>query len=193
MIGDFGLAAKFKNEKGLIPLKDFCGTLNYIAPEILSQVYYNGAAVDVFSCGVILFMMMAGNPPFNAANPYKDPFYCMIATKDYSSFWEVFGKQLGKTFSADFQDLVNSMLAMAPSERPTIQKIKEHPWFNGPVLNSEEMKEALSGLKEKVDVIRLQNRKKEKEKAAQAKAMLKKMQEGKFSAPLAFAGVHVKK
>ncbi len=192
-IADFGLAAKFKNEKGLIPLKDLCGTQNYIAPEMLAKSLYNGAAIDVFSCGVVLFILMAGHPPFYAANPYKDPFYCMIANQHYIAFWEAFETQLGKTFSPEFKDLVQSMLSMAPSERPTIKMIKEHPWFNGAVLSSEEMKEALGGLKEKVDEIRFQERQKEKEKAAKAKALAKKMQEEKFNVPLAFTGVRIKK
>ena len=71
--------------------------------------------------------------------------------------------------------------------------MKEHPWFNGPILNAEDMKEAMSGLKEKVDFIREETRQKEKAKCAKAKEMLKKMKEANMCAPFAFTGIHFKK
>ena len=184
-IGDFGYAKK------LIDMKGRCGTPTYMAPEIWSEDSYNGAAADIFSCGVILFVLMTGYPPFSIAQRSQDVLYDLIATRD-ENFWGNF-EDLAETFSDELKDLVCDMLAFNPNRRPPIQKIKEHPWFEGPVFNSEGIKEALSGLKEKVDAIRLENRQKEKEKTARAKALLKKMQEANIIAPFAFAGIHFKK
>jgi len=188
-IGDFGLASKIRDERGEILLRGKRGTPEYMAPEAWSQGEFNGAGVDIFACGVILFKLLTAFSPFYYANIEKDPLYYRISKKDYESFWEVIEESVDQAFSVEFKDLVNSMLAFEPKERPTIHQIKEHPWFKGSVVKSEDMKETFGRLKEKVYKIRVENRLSEKEEAAEAK----KMQEGKACAPFAFTGIHVKK
>ena len=61
-IADFGLSNLMKDGK---MLKTFCGSLNYAAPEIIGKRYYEGTSVDVWSCGVILYTMLAGSLPFD--------------------------------------------------------------------------------------------------------------------------------
>ncbi|KAL4297648.1 hypothetical protein GQ457_12G023820 [Hibiscus cannabinus] len=61
-VSDFGLSALPQQGVGL--LHTTCGTPNYVAPEVLSNHGYDGAAADVWSCGVVLFFMMAGHLPF---------------------------------------------------------------------------------------------------------------------------------
>ncbi|XP_028801248.1 CBL-interacting protein kinase 24 isoform X2 [Neltuma alba] len=65
-VSDFGLSALTKQGAGL--LHTTCGTPNYVAPEVLSNLGYDGAAADVWSCGVILFVLMAGYLPFEEPN-----------------------------------------------------------------------------------------------------------------------------
>ena len=48
-------------------LQTECGTKSYMAPEIISHQAYSGAAVDIWSAGVVLFIMLCGNPPFDIA------------------------------------------------------------------------------------------------------------------------------
>ncbi|PPS04857.1 hypothetical protein GOBAR_AA15790 [Gossypium barbadense] len=61
-VSDFGLSALLQQGVGL--LHTTCGTPNYVAPEVLSNQGYDGAAADIWSCGVILFFIMAGYLPF---------------------------------------------------------------------------------------------------------------------------------
>ncbi|KAG4970811.1 hypothetical protein JHK85_037232 [Glycine max] len=65
-VSDFGLSALTK--QGVDLLHTTCGTPNYVAPEVLSNRGYDGAAADVWSCGVILYVLMAGYLPFEEAD-----------------------------------------------------------------------------------------------------------------------------
>ncbi|XP_016682734.2 CBL-interacting serine/threonine-protein kinase 24 isoform X9 [Gossypium hirsutum] len=62
-VSDFGLSALLQ-QQGVGLLHTTCGTPNYVAPEVLSYQGYDGAAADIWSCGVILFFIMAGYLPF---------------------------------------------------------------------------------------------------------------------------------
>jgi carbon catabolite-derepressing protein kinase len=59
---DFGLAAQFDG----LQYYDICGSPGYIAPEILQDMAYDGATVDVFSIGALLYLMVCGKEPFGA-------------------------------------------------------------------------------------------------------------------------------
>ena len=68
-IADFGFAAPLAGRDGSNTLKTVLGTFGYMAPEIFAKLPYNGAQVDLFSSAIILFIMVAGHPPFNRADP----------------------------------------------------------------------------------------------------------------------------
>lgn len=61
-IVDFGLSNLLKDGKFLVTS---CGSLNYASPEIVSGKVYEGTLVDVWSCGIVLFAMLAGYLPFD--------------------------------------------------------------------------------------------------------------------------------
>ena len=165
-IADFGLAVTFKDEKGVIPLDGRCGTKGYMAPEIyknkISQKGYNGAEVDIFSCGVTLFVMVCGFQPLKVADPLTDDNYLCFARKTYVDIWKEY-EQILKRYSAknglsdEFKDLINGIFAYQPEDRLTIEQIKAHAWYKGDVLEHEKMAEFFEELKDEVDEERFQN------------------------------------
>ena len=76
-IADFGFAAPLAGRDGSSLQRTILGTFGYMAPEIFIKDHnhyngYNGAQVDLFASAIILFIMVAGHPPFNRADPQKD-------------------------------------------------------------------------------------------------------------------------
>jgi serine/threonine protein kinase len=80
-LADFGFA-----ETESADIKQFRGTEGYMAPEILARVPYSGQAADIFAACVILFIMLAGRPPFVRAIP-TDPHYKPMALGSIQRFW----------------------------------------------------------------------------------------------------------
>ncbi|CAD6236705.1 unnamed protein product [Miscanthus lutarioriparius] len=99
-------------------LHTFCGTPAYVAPEVLGRRGYDGAKADVWSCGVILFVLMAGYLPFHDKNImamykkiYKGEFRC------------------ARWFSKDLTSLLTRILDTNPNTRITLPEIMELRWF----------------------------------------------------------------
>ncbi|KAJ6238920.1 kp78a-related [Anaeramoeba flamelloides] len=106
------------NEKKAF-LETACGSPHYVAPEILQGEKYNGAATDVWSCGVILFALLTGSLPFDQPT-YSKLIQSIINCRiNFQRF----------TLSELAKDLVLKMLTVDPKKRITISEIKEHPWF----------------------------------------------------------------
>ena len=126
-IADFGYSTLKVGNKNNNLLDSFLGTLSYAAPEILRKKPYNGEAIDIFSSGVILFVITTGKLPFLKA-VINDDDYRDLATKDFESFWNKKDIKIGKT-TDEFKSLISLMLSHDPMERPNISEILEHPWM----------------------------------------------------------------
>lgn len=110
-IADFGFSAHLDGQDGTGFLKSSLGTEGYMAPEINEKKIYLGSSVDIFSAGIILFIMFTGHPPFHKAID-SDPYYKLIITDRNSTFWEAHSRNKEKNFfSPDFINLMNSILA----------------------------------------------------------------------------------
>jgi len=153
-LADFGFATFLS--RGVLKTK--LGTEGYMAPEIRAK-NYNGVQVDLFAAGIILFVMYAGGPPFEKAVP-NDPYYKVLAAKQYNIFWGAHGKRKPAGFFTDsFKDLINKMLALKPDDRLNIEAIKNHEWYKGDILLLNDLHDDFVQRKKIIDT------KKEQEKA----------------------------
>lgn len=116
-ISDFGLS-NWMPKTGEALLVTPCGTANYVAPEVLKERGYNGCVADIWSCGVILFVMLAGYRPFEDKN--MNALFNKIERGEYS---------MDRSFTPLAQDLISKILVVEPSQRYTIAQILQHPWF----------------------------------------------------------------
>ncbi|XP_044504845.1 CBL-interacting serine/threonine-protein kinase 14-like [Mangifera indica] len=117
-ISDFGLSAVKDQVRADGLLHTLCGTPAYVAPEILAKKGYDGANVDIWSCGIILFVLNAGYLPFNDSNLmamykkiYKGVFRCP------------------KWTSPDLKRFLDRLLDTNPETRITIDEIIRDSWF----------------------------------------------------------------
>jgi len=127
-VTDFGLSKLFdKNEKAVFKTT-YVGTKGYQAPELLLNRAYTLKA-DIFSCGVILFILLTGYPPFEQAIATDTWFRCLAAGK-YERFWKKHSNPITDALSAGAKDLIQKCLCYQPAARATVDQILEHPWLN---------------------------------------------------------------
>lgn len=117
-VSDFGLSAVSDQMRQDGLFHTFCGTPAYVAPEVLARKGYDASKVDIWSCGVILFVLMAGYLPFHDQNImamykkiYKGEFRCP------------------RWFSPELARLLTRLLDTNPETRITIPEIMENRWF----------------------------------------------------------------
>jgi len=106
------------------------------------------ANVDIFSLGVILFICIAGFPPFQEAKK-TDWWFDKIMKRKFALFWKAHERT--HKFSDEAKDLLLRMLAAKPSERIDWQKIRAHPWVSGQTLSQADAKARLQKRKAAVD------------------------------------------
>ena len=113
-LGDFGLATQleFDGERK----RTLCGTPNYIAPEILEGKKGHSFEVDIWSIGIILYVLLIGKFPFET-NTAKET-YKRIRMKNYSF-------PQGEKISEPAKELIESILVLEPHKRPSLQEILE--------------------------------------------------------------------
>ena len=138
-IADFGFSVPINGWDGSGKLCSFKGTRSYMAPEFYVNEPYDGIKVDIFACGVLLFIMVMGTLPFNTAE-YNDVKYIVLHS-DYMKYWESASSILkSEKVSMEFFDLFRSMVFYDPNKRLNLEQVKAHPWFNGPIPTIEEIK-----------------------------------------------------
>ncbi|XP_047942534.1 CBL-interacting serine/threonine-protein kinase 6 [Salvia hispanica] len=117
-VTDFGLSAfsDHLRQDGL--LHTTCGTPAYVAPEVIGKKGYDGAKADIWSCGVILYVLLAGYLPFQEENIVA--MYRRIYRGDF---------KCPPWFSAEARKLITKMLDPNPSTRISIAKIIDSAWF----------------------------------------------------------------
>jgi protein-serine/threonine kinase len=125
VITGFAFANMFKHKSDDL-MQTRCGSPCYAAPElVVSEGLYVGSAVDIWSCGIILYAMLAGYLPFDddPANPDGDSIallykYIVNTPISYPSY-----------VSSGARDILSLMLVPDPGRRSTLKRIMEHPWL----------------------------------------------------------------
>lgn len=112
---DFGFSNVFKPGK---KLETSCGSLAYSAPEILLGDSYDAPAVDVWSLGVMLYMLVCGTPPFYEANDSETLTMIMDCRYEFPSH-----------VSTECQSLISRMLIREPNQRAGLEEIMNHDWL----------------------------------------------------------------
>ncbi|KAL0487448.1 calcium/calmodulin-dependent protein kinase [Acrasis kona] len=135
-ITDFGLA---KMADGDFLLKTACGTPNYVAPEVLLNEGYD-ASVDMWSIGVILYILLCGFPPFYSENTPELFDQIINGSYDFPSpYWD--------KVSLSARDLITKLLQIDPKKRFTPDQCLSHPWIKNLTTNKEIRTEVISELK----------------------------------------------
>jgi len=117
-VSDFGLSAlpEHLRQDGLLHTQ--CGTPAYVAPEVVRKRGYNGFKADTWSCGVILYALLAGFLPFQHENLIS--MYNKVFKEEY---------QFPPWFSPESKRLISKILVADPDRRITISSIMNVPWF----------------------------------------------------------------
>ncbi|XP_052875142.1 CBL-interacting serine/threonine-protein kinase 20-like isoform X2 [Gossypium arboreum] len=117
-VSDFGLSAlrESRRQDGL--LHTTCGTPAYVAPEVINMKGYDGAKVDIWSCGVILYVLLAGFLPFHDENLME--LYKKITKGEF---------RCPQWFPPEVRKLLSKILDPNPSQRIMVAKIMENSWF----------------------------------------------------------------
>jgi len=121
---DFGLCAFVENGK---PSRDWCGSDNYLAPEIVRRIPYDAFKVDVFSTGVVLFALLFGVFPFE--NLRVNGAHSIDASRPLRKLTVRFPSDVKVDRAA--KDLLVLMLEDDPEKRISIDNVLAHEWING--------------------------------------------------------------
>ncbi|KAG0268246.1 Chk1 protein kinase [Actinomortierella ambigua] len=121
-ISDFGLATVFKHQGKSRVLDSPCGSAPYVAPEVLQEEYH-GDTVDIWSCGVILYVMLIGNTPWELPATTSEEFdrYQKSKELDFEP-WDRLQKPVKK--------LLKGMMSINAAKRYTIRYILKDEWYN---------------------------------------------------------------
>ncbi|KAG0260199.1 Chk1 protein kinase [Mortierella polycephala] len=124
-ISDFGLATVYKHGGRSRPLETPCGSAPYVAPEVLEEEY-SGDAVDIWSCGIILYVMMIGNTPWELPASSSEEFRLYQESRENPKY-EPWNRLQGPV-----RTLLLGILRINPSKRYSIKHILRDEWYNRP-------------------------------------------------------------
>ncbi|CDH53197.1 camk camkl gin4 protein kinase [Lichtheimia corymbifera JMRC:FSU:9682] len=120
-IADFGMASL---QPAGSMLETSCGSPHYASPEIVAGMPYNGAASDIWSCGVILYALLTGHLPFDDDNIRQ------LLKKVKAGKYV-----MPDNISRNAQDLIRRILVVDPNKRLNMKQIMAHPWFRETPIN----------------------------------------------------------
>lgn len=142
-VADFGFAKNIADAATPAGLVTRCGTPAYVAPELIKGIPY-GKAVDVWGCGVILYLLLAGNQPFRGKE--QQELFRKIIAADFT-----FHTRYWDPISVEAKQLITRMLAVDPKLRITASEALNSPWMaisdNNEAISSTHLDFAIEGLR----------------------------------------------
>ncbi|KAJ8326843.1 hypothetical protein BDV3_001477 [Batrachochytrium dendrobatidis] len=121
-VADFGMANMQVPSK---MLETSCGSPHYASPEIIKGIRYDGAASDIWSCGIILYALITGNLPFDDENIRR------LLNKVKTGLFFI-----PDHVGPEARDLIKRMLVVDPAKRISMKDVIQHPWFQSrPIKN----------------------------------------------------------
>jgi serine/threonine-protein kinase Chk1 len=141
-LSDFGLAAMFKKDGQVRLCNTVCGSPPYIAPEIVSgrrskradvlDTGYRANICDIWSVGIVLFVLLIGNTPWDEPTMHSEEFKEYVDTDGNTT------DELWQQLPVEIVSLLRGMLRLDPAERFNLDEVRKHPWFTrkNPYLSS---------------------------------------------------------
>jgi serine/threonine protein kinase len=166
-LADFGfsnIVAAASSQSGKLMYTE-CGTPGYMAPEMFKSKGYDGMAADIWACGVILFIMLAGFPPFQKPAD-SDWWFNKLNNNKHALFWQAHSRSA--YFSDQTKDFINKILNPDPTKRISIADMKKHPWFKGPTVTPAALVAELQRRKNTVDQLKEREKERKKQEARAA-------------------------
>lgn len=120
-LSDFGLATVFRFKGNERLLNRLCGTLPYVAPELLSQTEYKAQPADIWACGIVLTAMLAGELPWDQPTESCQEYSDWLQKNTYLTPW--------KKIQPMPLSLLSKLLTASPDARITIADIQKDRWF----------------------------------------------------------------
>ncbi|QLI69169.1 Serine/threonine-protein kinase chk1 [Metarhizium brunneum] len=132
-LADFGMATMFEYKGQRKTSSTLCGSPPYIAPEILAcgrvdkknagSGKYSSDLVDIWSCGVILFVLLVGNTPWDEPSSNSWEFNEYVKTSGHSS------DALWGRIPQEALSLLRGMMSIDPQKRFSFRQVRQHPWY----------------------------------------------------------------
>ncbi|ELP86935.1 serine/threonine protein kinase, putative [Entamoeba invadens IP1] len=111
-LADFGWSVRANTKR-----TTYCGTLDYLSPEIINEKYYDGA-VDRWCLGVLTYELCVGEPPFQSGS--KDALFNKVRSARF---------EYPKFLSKECKDFIGRLIKVEPTERMTYEQCLSHPWI----------------------------------------------------------------
>ncbi|KAF3310928.1 Chk1 protein kinase [Orbilia oligospora] len=132
-IADFGFATLFKHKNQVKKSTQLVGSPPYVAPEVSEGKGYIGDQVDVWSCGVVLFVLLTGNTPWDEPTN-RSPEYVQYKSTGGNATYDPWPQ-----IKPAVRPLIQAMMEIDPSKRYTMEQIRSHLWYktSNPLLDVE--------------------------------------------------------
>lgn len=154
-IGDFGLSEYIDQtnaENAFLQKFNFCGSLDYVAPEVFLMTSFDGRKADIWSVGCILFLMLTGLCPFGESGAIpNDWFLVQIKENRWNCFWKAHERFMQSQLNDEVKSFIQRILSPNANDRLSIAELLSNPWLNDDLLSKKEKISSFQNLKDRMN------------------------------------------